>query len=186
MTKNELITITQASAISGVARKTIYAWIKQGQLTEVTENGKKFIRRSDLLAKISGAQPTTAATAMPKRNIIETVRSEPVDGDQQEEVHRRLSRNEAERIIKVEDAIKKHRENLLLEGKLLVVEEFVPALQDFLAECFDGQRELIDKMTIEWRLSSSQQARAQKDFNDILRRSFERIEQKINAGKNAK
>lgn len=181
--KKEFINISEAEELSQIPRKTWYQWIEKKIITGHSQDGKKkkFLKRDDVLRvmverKLSGGNETAPkVVAEEKIPVFNSLTTAPAA----KKVSREMTKADAESVIKVEDAIKKHRENLLLEGKLLIVDEFLPALQDFLAQAFDQQRELIERWSIEWRLTSDQLQRAQSEYNLSLRNVLSGIRKKV-------
>lgn len=198
----EWIDITEALKIVSVSRPTLCKWCEDGRINSrkvisKTKQGWQWeLERADCIrvehqrkgpsvAPDPGTENIIAASIPTASPASETSASlhNAQSGSGKGVVSRELTRQEAERIIKVEDAIKKHRDNFLMEGKLLLADELISALHDFFSQAFDAQRELIDKLSIEWRMTPDQAQIAQIKFNHSLNSFFEKIKKKIDEQK---
>lgn len=179
------MSIAHASEKMGVSRKTLYQWIDKGWINIYkNDKGKKEVSRKEIIQRAaighSEKKQATEETENKPQEIITTAQKEvPKKTTSQELLTREASRVEAERIIKIEDAIKKHRENLLLDGKLIFVDDLYQSFIEILSTLAESQREQIDKWSIQWNFSSDQCRKFHLDQNILIQKCIEKIRKKI-------
>lgn len=180
------MSIAHASEKMGVSRKTLYQWIDKGWINIYkNEKGKKEVSRKEIIQRAAigsseKKQSTEEAENKPQEIITLAQKTEvPKKNTSQELLTREASRVEAERIIKIEDAIKKHRENLLLDGKLIFVDDLYQAFIEILSSLAELQREQIDKWAIQWSFSNDQCRKFHLEQNILIQKCIGKIRQKI-------
>lgn len=81
---------------------------------------------------------------------------------------RKLSKAEAERLYKLEQAIAKQRENLIKDGQLIYVSDIKEDLEEILASVWEELREKIDKWGIDFNFNPSDVKNMHIEFNSVL------------------
>ena len=195
---NDLVSPQKAAELLGVARQTVYYWIDNDKLPyEEVKRGKGTVKRitrknlfdigiqlakhkKDDKRKKEEEKPPTgdeAATTTEKTEEEPGEREIIVDGQ------KTLTRREAERIIKQEDAIRKQRDNLLAAGKLIDRERAHKAIEDSLSLHYSALlqlwEELLDAWAIKFNLPPDQARQMLAEFQMGLRRSWRKIKGEV-------
>lgn len=175
------ISVNMASVMIGKTERTIIRWVETGKLQGEYRSGgtgkKLFISRASLIPYIP-----VASTPSPTTKQDATI--EPVaNGERQIIAGQNISRAEAERIIKQEDAIKKQRDNLVAEGKLVDKEKVGNALaegiQIYYTSLLEMWEQIIDTWSIKLSLDATTSTEMLSDFHVALNTNFRKIRGKV-------
>ncbi|MCK5614105.1 helix-turn-helix domain-containing protein [Candidatus Pacearchaeota archaeon] len=184
--------IKEASAFLGKTRKTIKEWCESGKLRAKKISARNLhgfmweIEKKSVM-EIAG---TLAEKISEKNKKIEKKfsknESTPAEVPEREKADRKITRQEAERLIKVEDAIRKQQENLLRENRLLDVETLEYALEVHYSGLMEMWEELIDVWVINGQVKPGRAKEMLDDFQGALKTSWKRMRGKIFKNENRK
>lgn len=162
-----------------VNRNTFFSWLRRGKIKSQKIGGSVFCDKKDLESYIGVVQKIRRKPKKTrnvnvhdpkyKKNIqeksnevidsidsIEAIENGEITLEQLEnrpEPSGNISKAEAERLCKIEEAIKRRRENLLEQKKYINIEEFRQEITDLQSLLWNNLKELIEKWGIALSLS---------------------------------
>ncbi len=185
--------IAEAQEILQKNRKVIGEWCEKGilkanKIPDKIGNGFRWdIEKSSVYKKkveLDEKEEKKLKKPKPKPNHayrlseVSGAELEPSQNNLSGEINKGITRAEAERLLKIEQAIEKRRENELEEGNLVDIRELEVELLAIYQETWDAMRELIDGWTIGFNLSLEVSKKMRDDFEQSLgemkRRSIEK------------
>lgn len=198
---NDLLSLKIGAEILGIAQMSLNRWCNQGKMPFVEETiGKKKVRRVErqvllsvgakLVAGIKekGSEKSAEAKPVEIKGALRQINGvqEPDEGKEREIIvdsKRALSRYEAERVIKQEDAIRKQRENLIAGGQLVEKDVIKSALEGALDKHYSGLvvfwEELIDVWALKFNLPAGAAKEMLTEFRVGLRRHWGNIQREV-------
>ena len=171
--------VNEAAKILGKSDATIKRMCARGEL-DAEKRGKRdwIIKRSSIENKIVEKSADSKPVAIQK-SITESVDDEERILIESVIEDRNISRADAERIIKIEDAIKRQRDNLLREGQLVEVDKIKKALETHYVALIELWEELIDVWSVKLNLSAERSQEMLTDFKVGLRKQWRNIKSEI-------
>lgn len=187
--EDKTISVTEASKILGVARKTVYEWIESGKIecvTQVTKSGKeKKIPLSKSVYAIASDQKPSEPEPEVERDKesgppAKAGATEDPDDKPKVKVDNRedliiLSKHKAETLLRQEQAWEKRQQNLVKEKSLVDSDELKLAFIETMSTAWESIREAIDKVGIEENLPE----RVTKKYHNAFNNSLRKVEKKI-------
>lgn len=167
------ITVSEAFSIAGgeISLECIRRWCRLGEIeSEKNIAGSYLIFENSFLKRLSKGKNGNAFQKKEYQFLSEPTRE--------------MTKEEAERWIKVEEARAKNRENLIVEGKLISLEKLDEVLLPMLSEIFSSHRAMLDRVAIELSFSSSQSQILRNEYEKSTKQGLEKIKNVFNLTKN--
>lgn len=195
------MTVTEASKILGIARKTVIAWIDSGELEaekvpgsgakgfkyevsreSVLRKGKEKLDQSETKeaksTKKEGSAEVDEGPPPETLKYVELIKSLDLSDIEAERLKGTLSflkKNEAEVIFKLEQALGKMRENLFSKEHYVPVNEYRESIEAYFASFFSGLQEVVEVWKLRYQLPGKQAQEMLRDINQVVKASAQAL-----------
>ena len=106
-----------------------------------------------------------------------------LDGDMRNRLNslEHFGKGDIEKLVKLEDAIKKTRSNLAQSGKLIDIDTIEGDLSKFFSEFFSMAESLVDSWKVKFKFSDKQAEEMLEDYKKLYSETWQKIKGVVNA-----
>lgn len=185
-----------------VNRNTFFSWLRRDKIKSQKVGGNVFCEKKDLEAYIGIVQATRRKSKKTKNVNVHDPKYKKKSDEKSsdikakadvdveaiengeitlEELENRpaakgnISRAEAERLCKIEEAIKRRRENLLEQKKYIKIDDFKQEIADLQSLLWNNLKEAIEKWGISLSLAQCQIKELKEKFELEILKTYEKI-----------